>query len=150
MAASGLSTVCTAAHTCAGDGNAMALRVGLLEDMEFTQLHPTGIYGSGCLATEGARDEGGYLTNSESERFMERYAPSAKDLAGRDVVCRARTVEINEGRGCGPRRDFIYLHLEHLGRGAVASAPARHQRDRADFCRRQRHERADPVLPTVH
>jgi succinate dehydrogenase / fumarate reductase, flavoprotein subunit len=92
----------------------MALRAGLpLEDMEFTQFHPTGIYGSGCLITEGSRGEGGYLTNSAGERFMERYAPSAKDLAGRDVVCRSMTIEINEGRGCGPQKDHILLHLEH-------------------------------------
>src|SRR5216684_3296883 len=107
---------CTSAHTCTGDGGAMALRAGLpLQDMEFVQFHPTGIYGSGCLVTEGARGEGGYLVNSAGERFMERYAPSAKDLASRDVVSRAMTVEMREGRGVGKKKDHIFLHLDHLG-----------------------------------
>ena len=105
----------TSAHTCTGDGGAMVLRAGLpLQDLEFVQFHPTGIYGAGCLITEGVRGEGGYVTNANGERFMERYAPSAKDLASRDVVSRSMTIEIREGRGCGPNKDYIELHIEHL------------------------------------
>ncbi len=105
----------TSAHTCTGDGGAMVLRAGLpLQDLEFVQFHPTGVFGAGCLITEGVRGEGGYVTNASGERFMERYAPSAKDLASRDVVSRSMTIEIREGRGCGPNKDYIELHVEHL------------------------------------
>jgi succinate dehydrogenase / fumarate reductase flavoprotein subunit len=142
---------CTAAHTCTGDGNAMALRAGLpLEDMEFTQFHPSGIYGSGCLITEGARGEGGYLTNAGGERFMERYAPHAKDLAGRDVVCRAMTIEINEGRGCGPQKDHILLHLEHLGAALLHQRLPGISETARIFAGVDVTKDPIPVLPTVH
>jgi succinate dehydrogenase flavoprotein subunit len=142
---------CTAAHTCTGDGNAMALRAGLpLEDMEFTQFHPTGIYGSGCLITEGSRGEGGYLTNAAGERFMERYAPTAKDLAGRDVVCRSMTIEINEGRGCGPQKDHIFLHLEHLGAEILHQRLPGISETAKIFAGVDVTREPIPVLPTVH
>ena len=142
---------CTSAHTCTGDGNAMALRAGLpLQDMEFVQFHPTGIYGSGCLITEGSRGEGGYLTNSEGERFMERYAPNAKDLASRDVVSRAMTVEIREGRGVGSDRDHIFLHLEHLGPEVLRERLPGISETARIFAGVDTSREPIPVLPTVH
>ena len=142
---------CTSAHTCTGDGNAMALRAGLpLQDMEFVQFHPTGIYGSGCLITEGSRGEGGYLTNSEGERFMERYAPNAKDLASRDVVSRAMTLEIREGRGVGEHKDHIFLHLEHLGPEVLRERLPGISETARIFAGVDTSREPIPVLPTVH
>src|ERR1700756_1401982 len=142
---------CTSAHTCTGDGNAMVLRAGLpLQDMEFIQFHPTGIYGAGCLITEGARGEGGYLTNSEGERFMERYAPHAKDLASRDVVSRAMTIEIREGRGVGPNKDHIFLHLDHLDPKVLHQRLPGISETARVFAGVDVTKAPIPVLPTVH
>jgi succinate dehydrogenase flavoprotein subunit len=142
---------CTSAHICTGDGNAMVLRAGLpLQDMEFVQFHPTGIYGAGCLITEGSRGEGGYLTNANGERFMERYAPSAKDLASRDVVSRAMTIEIREGRGVGPKKDHIFLHLDHLDPKILAERLPGISESARIFSGVDVTREPIPVIPTAH
>jgi len=142
---------CTSAHTCTGDGGGMVLRAGLpLQDMEFVQFHPTGIYGAGCLITEGVRGEGGILRNSNGERFMERYAPNAKDLASRDVVSRAMTIEIREGRGVGEHKDHIFLHLEHLGADVIHERLPGIAETAKIFAGVDVSKQPIPVLPTVH
>ena len=142
---------CTSAHTCTGDGSAMVMRAGLpVQDMEFVQFHPTGIYGAGMLITEGSRGEGGYLSNSEGERFMERYAPNAKDLASRDVVSRSMTIEIREGRGVGEHKDHIFLHLEHLGPEVIEERLPGIAESARIFAAVDVRKAPIPVLPTVH
>jgi len=141
----------TSAHTCTGDGGGMVLRAGLpMQDMEFVQFHPTGIYGAGVLITEGARGEGGYLTNSEGERFMERYAPSAKDLASRDVVSRSMALEIREGRGVGPNKDHIFLHLDHIDPKVLAERLPGITESGKIFAGVDLTRQPLPVVPTVH
>jgi len=142
---------CTSAHACTGDGSAMVLRAGLpLQDMEFIQFHPTGIYGPGCLVTEGARGEGAYLVNSTGERFMERYAPTAKDLASRDVVSRAMTIEIREGRGVGPKKDHIFLHLDHLDPMVLAERLPGISESARIFAGVDLTREPIPIVPTAH
>jgi succinate dehydrogenase / fumarate reductase flavoprotein subunit len=142
---------CTGAHICTGDGNAMVLRAGLpLQDLEFVQFHPTGVYGAGMLITEGVRGEGGYLTNANGERFMERYAPNAKDLASRDVVSRSITIEIREGRGVGQHKDHVHLHLEHLGREVIEERLPGIAETSKIFAGVDVTKEPIPVLPTVH
>ena len=141
----------TSAHTCTGDGNAMVLRAGLpLQDMEFVQFHPTGIYGVGCLITEGVRGEGGFLVNGEGERFMERYAPNAKDLASRDVVSRSMEMEINEGRGAGKNKDHINLHLDHIDKKVIDERLPGISQAAKTFANVDVSKEPIPVVPTVH